>query len=73
MTGLSVLFSTLCFTANMKFSSIDMSSAKTKPPPLSQVRCTGLPGSSVVLSAVHSTSGPGTFTAASDEVQPNSA
>ena len=57
----------------MKFSSIEMSSAKIRPAPLSQVRRTGLPGASVVWLAVHSESGPGTFTAASDEDQPNSA
>ena len=73
VTGLSVLFSTLCLTSNMKNSSIEMSSANTRPSPLSQVSRTGLPGATVVLSAVHIVSGPGTLIAASDDDQPNSA
>jgi hypothetical protein len=57
----------------MKFSSIEISSAKIRPAPLSHGETYRLAGVERGLSAVHSVSGPGTFTAASDEVQPNSA
>ena len=50
-----------------------MSSAKIRPWPLSQVSRTGLPGATVVLSAVHSVSGPGTLIDGSAGDQPNSA